>query len=188
MKRKFLEDLLSSIEDETSKKDIIDKIMAENGNDINTEKAKTEVEKNNVSVKEKLIDELNKKIKENEDIDIETIKKEQYDLGKKDGSKEVETFKKSIALEKALTGTKAKDVKLLEKLLDSNKLSYEEKEGSFIISGLDDQIEELKTSHSYIFEEEKQNNSGINLGGEHSNNSPQNNVNSLLGALKEKYS
>ena len=34
MKREFLEELLKSIEDETSRKDMIDKIMDENGKSI----------------------------------------------------------------------------------------------------------------------------------------------------------
>ena len=40
MKREFLEELLKSIEDENSRKDMIDKIMDENGKTINTSKTK----------------------------------------------------------------------------------------------------------------------------------------------------
>lgn len=40
MKREFLEELLKAIEDDTSRKDMIDKIMNENGKSINTSKTK----------------------------------------------------------------------------------------------------------------------------------------------------
>ena len=141
MNRKFLENLFSSIEDEDTKKNYVNAIMQEHGKDI--EKKNTEIGtlKNDITVKEGVINNLNAKVSDFEKQDIEAIKKEQYDLGKADGSKEVETFKKNSALEKALEKSKAKDSKILEKLIDKEKLSYEEKDGLFTITGLDEQIE-----------------------------------------------
>ena len=100
MKRSFLEGLFKDLEvDDSVKKTIIDNIMDENGNDVNAEKAKTETAKNEVKVKEGVIESLNTKSKELGDIDVEQIKKEQFDLGKAEGSKEVEDFKKTNVLQ-----------------------------------------------------------------------------------------
>jgi hypothetical protein len=161
--------------------------MAENGKDLTAEQGKTEIAKNDLKAKEELVNSLNDKIKELSNVDIEALKQEQFDLGKAEGNKEVEIFKKSIALEKALANSKAKDTKLLEKLIDSEKLKYEEKEGNYTITGLDEQLKSIKGSHSYLFEEEKTTEPTINLGGEHNNEPPKSNATNLAGALHEKY-
>jgi cell shape-determining protein MreC len=64
MKREFLEELLKSIEDETSRKDMIDKIMDENGKAINTSKSKIDELKEQLGLKTKESDEANKLIAE----------------------------------------------------------------------------------------------------------------------------
>lgn len=188
MKRSFLEEKFKDLEiDNTVKKAIIDSILDENMNDIGLEKTKTESVKNDLKVKEGLIEELNNKIKEASSVDIEKIKNEQFELGKAEGSKEFENFKKSSALKEALIGYKAKDVELLQKLLDNEKIEYEEKEGNYTVKGLDDQVKSIKETHSYLFNEENNNNNQqINLGGNHQT-PPNNQVNDLRSALKEKY-
>ena len=134
------------------------------GLDLDTETINTimaEYGKNFTELKEerdKLKDEnksLKSEVEESKKVDIEAIKKEQFDLGKEEGTKEVETFKKSIALKEALKSTKVKDIDLLSKMIDSEKINYEEKDGKFEITGLDDQITEIKKSHDYLFEVEK---------------------------------
>lgn len=76
MKRIFLENLFKDLEiDDSVKKSIIDSIMTENGNDINVERTKTETAKNDLKVKEGLIEELNTKLKEAGNVDVEAIKK-----------------------------------------------------------------------------------------------------------------
>ena len=187
MKRSFLEDKFKDLEiDNSVKKAIIDSILDENMNDIGIEKTKTETVKNDLKVKEGLIEELNKKIKELDSVDIEKIKKEQFELGKAEGSKEVDDFKKTTALKEALGNFKAKDVELLQKMLDNDKIEYEEKDGSYTIKGLDEQVKGIKETHSYLFNEENNNNQQINLGGNHQT-PPTNQVNDLRSALKEKY-
>lgn len=188
MNRKFLDELLTGIEDESSKKDIIQKIMDKNQEQIEKHKTDMEILKNDLKVKEGLIDSLNDKIKENEGVDIEAIKQEQFDLGKAEGSKEVEAFKKSIALKEALKGTKAKDIDLLSKLIDSEKINYEEKEGKFEVTGLEDQITEIKKSHDYLFEVEKKQDpeQRVNVGDGHTT-TPTSQPSTLAGALHDKY-
>lgn len=164
MNRKKVENLLTSVENETVKKSIVDGFLNLYGDAIEQKDTKIATLENDVKVKTSLIDELNTKLKKANEVDIEALKKEQYDLGKADGSKEVETFKKTNALEKALANTKAKDSSLLAKLIDNESLTYEEKDGKFEISGLDDQIAKIKESNPYLFQEGGTN---VDLGGTH---------------------
>lgn len=141
--------------------------------------------------RDKLKDEnksLKSEVEESKKVDIEAIKKEQFDLGKEEGTKEVETFKKSIALKEALKSTKAKDIDLLSKMIDSEKINYEEKDGKFEITGLDDQITEIKKSHDYLFEVEKtqEPTQRVNVGDGHTT-TPTNQPSTLAGALHDKY-
>lgn len=141
--------------------------------------------------RDKLKDEnksLKSEVEESKKVDIEAIKKEQFDLGKEEGTKEVETFKKSIALKEALKSTKAKDIDLLSKMIDSEKINYEEKDGKFEITGLDDQITEIKKSHDYLFEVEKvqEPTQRVNVGDGHTT-TPTNQPSTLASALHDKY-
>ena len=185
MKRSFLEGLFKDLEVEDSvKKTIIDNIMDENGNDVNAEKAKTETAKNEVKVKEGVIESLNTKIKELGDIDIE---KEQFDLGKAEGSKEVEEFKKTNALKSSIKG--AKDFDLVYSKLDKDKIKYEKNDkGEYTVSGIDEQIKDVKEKYSFLFDDEDDGsgNPVINLGGNH-NHTPEKTPQTLYGALKEKF-
>lgn len=145
MKRKFLEDLgLES--------DVIEKVMAEAGKEITALKARADDLTEQINVKETTIAEKNNKIAELEKIDIEAIKKEQFDLGKTEGSKEIEVFKKQNALDKALQGYKAKDTSILSKMLDMEKVKFDD--NYEIVEGLEEQITPLKESHDYLFENE----------------------------------
>ena len=186
MNRKFLENELSSIEDENVRKQIIDNIMSKNGEDIEKHKVEVATLKNEIQTKQGVIDNLNEKIKENDSIDIEQIKKEQFDLGKAEGNKEVETFKKNVALQKALGDFKAKDIDLLSKLLNSEKITYEEKDGKYEIGGLQDQINEIKKTHEYLFEQEEDPSQRINAGAGHEDPSSDKPT-TLVGALREAY-
>lgn len=141
--------------------------------------------------RDKLKDEnksLKSEVEESKKVDIEAIKKEQFDLGKEEGTKEVETFKKSIALKEALKSAKAKDIDLLSKMIDSEKINYEEKDGKYEITGLDDQITEIKKSHDYLFEAEKvqEPTQRVNVGDGHTT-TPTNQPSTLAGALHDKY-
>lgn len=187
MNRKFLEELLNVVEDETKKKEIVDTLMSKNGELIESHKTEVATLKNDLKVKDGVIDNLNGKIKELREIDVEAIKQEQFDLGKAEGSKEVETFKKSIALDKALANSKAKDIKLLEKLLDNDKITYEDKDGNYVVGGLEEQLKSIKTTHDYLFEQENTNQNGFNLGGDHQNKDPKPEAQDLVSALREKY-
>lgn len=166
MNRKKVENLLTSVEDDTVKKSIVDGVLNLYGEAIEAKDTKIATLENDIKVKTSLIEDLNGKVKKANEIDIEAIKQEQYDLGKADGSKEIETFKKNTALEKALANSKAKDSNILAKLIDNEKLSYEEKDGVYTITGLDEQIKTIKEDHAYLFNEQDDG-QNIDLGGNH---------------------
>lgn len=168
MKRVFLENLFKDLEvDESVKKSIIDSIMTENGNDVNAEKTKTEGLRNDLKVKEGVIEELNAKIKEAGSVDIEAIKKQAKEEGFAEGSKELEEFKKTNALKASIKG--AKDFDLVYSKLDKEKIKYEKNDkGEYTVSGIDDQIKDVKEKYSFLFEEGESETPEINLGGDHS--------------------
>lgn len=154
MKRSFLEGLFKDLETEDSvKKSIIDSIMTENGNDINAEKTKTVAVENDLKIKNALIDDLNEKIKKNGEIDVEEIKRIAKEEGFAEGSKEVEEFKKTNALKNSIKG--AKDFDLVYSKLDKEKIKYEKNEkGEYTVSGIDEQIKDVKEKYSFLFDEE----------------------------------
>jgi hypothetical protein len=189
MKRSFLENLFKDLEmEDGTKSNIIQSILDENGNDINNEKAKTEGVKNDLKVKNTLIDELNTKIKEAEAVDIEALKKEQFDLGKAEGSKEVEDFKKTNALKSSIKG--AKDFDLVYSKLDKDKIKYEKNEkGEYTVSGIDEQLKDVKEKYSFLFDDDGAGDSEINLGGEHNSSSQKDSLKQLeeaMGIKEEK--
>lgn len=143
MKRKFLEDL--GLEEE-----VINKIMTENGKDVTSLKAKVDDLTEQINVKDTTISEKNNKIAELEKVDVEAIKNAEYERGKTEGSKEIEVFKKQNALDKALSKYKAKDTSILRKMLDMEKVKYNDK--FEIVEGLEDQINSIKESHDYLFD------------------------------------
>ena len=146
MKRKFLEDL-------GLEADVIEEIMIESGKDTTSLKAKVDDLTEQLNVKETTITEKNNKIAELEKVDVEAIKTAEYERGKAEGSKEIEEFKKQNALEKALTNYKAKDTSIINKMLDMEKVKFNDKYE--ITEGLEEQINALKESHDYLFESDK---------------------------------
>lgn len=146
MKRKFLEDL--GIET-----DAIEKIMIDSGKDTTALKAKIDELTEQLNVKDTIISEKNNKIAELEKVDVEAIKKSEYERGKTEGSKEIEDFKKQNALDNALLNYKAKDASILSKMLDMEKVKYNDK--FEIVEGLEEQINSIKESHDYLFDSDK---------------------------------
>lgn len=184
MKRSFLEKLFNDLEMEDSvKKNIIDKIMDENGNDITTLKTEIANLKEDISVKDGVIETKNTKIAELEKVDIDAIKKEEYDRGKEEGTKELDNFKKTEALKNSIKG--AKDFDLVKSKLDLEKLKYEKDDkGEYKVSGVDEQIKDIKEKYSFLFNEEE--GGTIDLGGNHKDE-PNNEPTTLLEALKQEY-
>lgn len=184
MKRSFLEKLFNDLEMEDSvKKNIIDKIMDENGNDITTLKTEIANLKEDISVKDGVIETKNAKITELEKVDIEAIRKEEYNRGKEEGSKELDDFKKTEALKRSIKG--AKDFDLVKSKLDLGKLEYEKNDkGEYKVSGIEEQIKNIKEKYDFLFENEES--KTVDLGGNHKDE-PGDEPTTLLEALKEEY-
>lgn len=157
MKREFLKDL--GLTDEQ-----IDKIMKENGKDI--ENAKKGVEDLKVKLKETeanletvqaQLEIANKQIEDFKEMDIEGIKraaeeyKIKYEEAKEKAAKELEAIKFDYALENALTQAKARNIKAVKALLDMEGLKFNDGE----IVGLKDQLEKIKSENDYLFDSDE---------------------------------
>lgn len=148
MKRKFLEDL-------GLEADVVEKIMIESGKDTTALKAKVDELTEQINVKETTISEKNNKIAELEKVDVEAIKTAEYERGKQEGSKEIENFKKSNALNKALKGFKVKDPELIKPKLKLDQIEYEADGDEFKVSkGLEEQVNPLKETYGYVFDDD----------------------------------
>lgn len=140
MKREFLKNL--GLEDE-----VIDKVMTENGNDLTNLKTTIATLQDDIKIKDGVIETKNTKISELEKVDIEALKTAEYERGKAEGSAEVEKFKFQNALESKLKDFNVKDAKVIQALLDTEKIKYENDE----ITGLEEQITKVKETHDYLF-------------------------------------
>lgn len=151
MKRKFLEDLGLT-------KEQIDNVMAENGKDIEVEKEKAatttaELEdvKNQLKEANSTITDLKKSNADNEALQTkvkeyeDTIKSQKADYEAK-----VRNLTLDSAIEKALSKANAKHGDLLSTKINKEKLVIGE-DGK--VTGLDDQLKELKETYKDLFEE-----------------------------------
>lgn len=139
MKREFLEGL-------GLEKDVIDKIMAENGNDINREKAKADEYKSQ-------LDTAKETLKGFEGVDVSALQGEITKLNGTLAAKEAE-YKSKIAdmefdsvLEAAINGSKAKNAKAVKALLDLDTLKSSKNQTEDIKKAL----EAVKADNDYLF-------------------------------------
>ena len=143
MERKFLEDL--KIEKET-----IDKIMAENGKDIQGEKLKTAAKEGELNTATQTIKDLQSAVKKFDGVDLEKLKTDVSSWETKYNT-DLSKLKLEYALETALVTGKAKNTKAVKALLDVDKIKLD---GDKLL-GLEDQLAELKKKDAYLFEEEQ---------------------------------
>lgn len=146
MKRKFLEDL-------GLEANVVEKIMKQYGEDVKELNTKIGTLENDITIKDSIIETRNTKIAELEKVDVEAIKKQAKEEGIAEGSKEIEVFKKQNALDKALSQYKAKDTSILSKMLDMEKVKFND--NFEIVEGLEEQVNDLKESHDYLFQTDK---------------------------------
>lgn len=128
-------------------------VMAEYGKDMTASKTKIATLEDELKVQKGVVEEKNTKIKELEGVDIEALKKAEYEKGKAEGTAEMETFKFNNALDNALREAKVKDSKAISGLLKMDEIKFEDGK----ITGLDEQIKTLKESHDYLFHSDKKN-------------------------------
>lgn len=153
MKREFLENL-------GLEKEVIEKIMDENGRDINKLKASNDQLKGQVdelkgelSDRGKELDTLKADVKDNEDFKAKiTELQNKYDASQKDFDARVKKMNIDHAVDLALQKRQAKNQKAAKALLDFDKITLNE-DGS--VTGLGEQLDVLAKSDSYLFGEVK---------------------------------
>lgn len=154
MKREFLTEL-------GLEKEVIDKIMAENGRDINAEKEKLtalEQEKNTLTESLQAANDTIDGFKA-KDLDVEKVQKLATEWQKKYEAAEQarEQQERNSVLMQALDKTNTLDADLLKSCIDMDALVY--KDGKYI--GLDEQLESIKENKPYLFEAAKSKTSTI---------------------------
>jgi chromosome segregation ATPase len=149
LKREFLESL-------GLEKEAIDKIMAEHGKTVESQKTKVtdlttslDDAKKQLEQRDKDLKELKKQAEGNEELqkkftDLET----QYKTDKEAYETKIKDTQLSSALKLALAG-KVHDADLVGSLIDKTKIELGE-DGN-VTKGLDEQIKALQTSKSFLF-------------------------------------
>ena len=144
MQRKFLEDL-------GLEKEIVDKIMSENGSDIEKTKARLEAERDNY--KEQLETAQNA-LKEFDGIDVKELQGKIETLNNDLKNKETEYQSKiadmefSAVLDSAISSSKARNSKAVKALLDIEALRNSKNQSEDIKTA----IEAIKADNDYLFE------------------------------------
>lgn len=147
MKREFLNEL------GISDKDIVDKIMQENGRDIESVKSKFA---DYDSVKEQLAG-ANKQIEEFGKLDYEGLKKTadeyktKFEASERESAAKIEKLKFDTALDNALISAKSKNVKALRALIDTSGLKFKDDK----LIGLDEQLKTIKADNGFLFESDE---------------------------------
>ena len=152
MKRKFLEDL-------GLEKEAIDKIMAENGSDIEAAKADYNSLKQQLDAANAQIQDRDTQLEtlKNSTGDMESLKQQIVSLqsdnqaAKEKYEADMKELKLSTAIKLAL-GDSAQDTDLVAGLFDKSKLILSE-DGK--VTGLDEQVKALKKEKAFLFKEEK---------------------------------
>ena len=147
MKREYLEKL--GLDKET-----IDKIMAENGKDIEAEKSKVTTKEQELETVRDNLSKANETIESYKGMNIDEIQKSAEDWKTKyEGmEQELTKVKNNARLEKEIAGFNTIDSDVLLKLINQEDLVYKDDK----IHGLEDQIAKIKEGKPYLFQEENQ--------------------------------
>jgi len=138
--------------------DQIDKIMAENGKDIEKHKAAVETAKAEADGLRTQLTDAGKRIEAFKGMDIEGIKKAadewktKSEQAEKNATAQVVQLRFDHALDGVLTGVKARNPKAVKALLDMENLKLNEADGTIV--GLEDQLKKIKEANDYLFENE----------------------------------
>lgn len=121
-------------------------IMAENGKDIETEKAKITAEAEKLTKANETIKTLQDTVKKFDGVDVEQLKKDLADAETKYNT-DLSATKLNYALEARLAKEGAVNSKAVKALLDGSKISLD---GDNLI-GIDEQLKTLKESEKWAF-------------------------------------
>jgi len=154
MKREDLKKLLG----ESAAEDVVDKIMALHGKDVEDHKTKLSTAQTELDGLKKQLTEAGETIEGFKKLDIDGVKKSADDWkakaeqAEKDAAAQIQQLKFEHALDGALTGAKAKNAKAVKALLDSQALKLNE-DGSIL--GLKEQLEKVKSENDFLFESDE---------------------------------
>lgn len=182
MKTEFLEKL-------GLEKEIIDKILAENGRDVEAQKALTTAKTAELATAENTIESLKQTVKQFDGVDVKKLQADFTALQTK-YTDDISKTKLDSALNLAIATSKAKNIKAVRALLDSEAIKLD---GDKVL-GLDDQLKKLRESDSYLFEEasaaepQKAAAAKVDSGAHHQDSGAGTAPLTLIGALNEKYS
>jgi len=191
MKREFLETLFkeSGLADDVVKK-AIDDIMAENGKDIETEKAKTTAKDSELTKANETITGLQADIKKFDGVNVEDLKTKasewetKYNTDIQAEKEKAESIKKEYELKEALKSSGAVDPEyLIFKQGGVDKFTFNS-EGKVV--GLDEILKPLKESTPNLFADSNDTSVTVNSGGEHGKGGNQEPA-TLRGALADAY-
>lgn len=135
-------------------KDAIDRIMSENGKDIESYKLQVSTLEAAKQALEQQLGEANKQIDDFKGLDIDGIKaaaedyKAKFEAAEAKAKADMEKLQFDHALSGALSKAKAKNTKAVAALLNIDALNL--KDGSIV--GLDEQLKQLKADNDYLFE------------------------------------
>jgi len=152
MKREYLEGL-------ELEKDVIDKVMAENGKDI--ENAKGDITTKDIEIKnlKGQLKDANKKIDEFKDLDVEGIKKAsddyklKFEQSEKDAEEKLTKLKYDFGLTNYVNKFEFASERVKKSILDDLKSKEFKLDGETFL-GADDYIEKLKKSEPQSFAED----------------------------------
>jgi dsDNA-specific endonuclease/ATPase MutS2 len=138
--------------------DVLDKIMALHGKDIEKHKEDLATATTAAEGLQKQLDEANKQIESFKELKPEELQKAVEDWKTKaetaeaEAKKQIDALKFDHALDGALLGAKAKNPKAVKALLKIDDLKLTD-DGKLL--GLDEQVEALKTEYDYLFESDE---------------------------------
>ena len=138
--------------------DVADKIFALHGKDITKHQTAAETAKAEADTLKAQLAEASKQIEGFKGLDIEGVKKAADDWkakaeqAQKEAAEQIAQVKFDHALESALSGAKAKNVKAVQALLNKDGLKLND-DGTII--GLNEQLEKIKSENDYLFADAK---------------------------------
>ena len=135
MKREEVRKILPEISDSQ-----LEQIMSLHGGDITALKAKA------LSLEED-IRQKDERLKAFEEVDLEKLKKAEYERGISEGQKQLDAYKLQSAVDERIKSAGAKNNAAAKALLDLSSVCFEGGE----LKGLDEQLEQVKKENAYLF-------------------------------------
>lgn len=131
----------------------IEKVMAENGKDVQAEQANTAAKQSEVDVLTSQLTEANKQVQAFKDMKVDDIRAKAQEFEEKfnQSQTELKEARETAMIEKVLSTSNAHDIDVVKGLIKRDQLVFKDNS----ILGLDEQIASLKTEKSFLFKSEE---------------------------------